>query len=182
MKALEPYLNDPNCLTSKRKEIERRLTGMESLVKGSPAPDIELHDPLGKQFSLYNSSFSSPYLLLLFWSAGCRHCKVVIEALYPWQQDPPITNQLSVVAISLDETESEIEAWQNARKNYSRWTHLLAGEGVRSKVASDYYILSTPQMILLDAGTKKIIALPDDLPALKAIIVTEALTANKEVQ
>jgi hypothetical protein len=30
-KVLKPYLNDPNCLTSKRMEIERRLKGIETL-------------------------------------------------------------------------------------------------------------------------------------------------------
>ena len=178
MKALEPYLNDPDCLTSKKKEIERRLNGMEMLVAGSKAPDIELKDESGQQFNLYNGRFSSPYLLLLFWSADCSHCKEVIEGLYPWQQNPLIKSQLSVVAISLDETESEIKSWQSARKNYEWWTHLRAGEGVRSKVAADYFILSTPQMILLDAGTKKIIILPGSLAELKAIVQPEAITSN----
>jgi thioredoxin-related protein len=85
------------------------------------------------------------------------------------------------VAISLDETESEIKAWQNASKNYSQWTHLRTEEGVRSKVAADYFILSTPQMILLDAGTKKIINLPGTLPELKAIVQPLSKTDNKEV-
>ncbi len=107
-----------SCLTSKRKEIERRLQGMETLVAGSKAPDIELKDADGKAFSLYASDPSSQYVLLLFWSADCSHCKETIENLYPWQQQPEINRQLSVVAISLDETESEIKAWQNASKDY----------------------------------------------------------------
>jgi hypothetical protein len=44
MKVLEPYLNDPVCLTTKRMEFERRLKGMESLLVGSKAPDIRLID------------------------------------------------------------------------------------------------------------------------------------------
>ena len=179
MKALEPYLDDPSCLTSKRKEIERRLQGMETLVKGSIAPDIELKDEMGQQFSLYRNSFSSPFLLLLFWSADCSHCREVIDGLHPWQQNPLIKSQLSVVAISLDETESEVRAWQKAKISYSGWKHLRAEEGVRSKVAADYYILSTPQMILLDTATKKIIDLPNTLTELKATIQPVAITDNK---
>lgn len=182
MKVLEPYLDDPSCFTAKRKEIEGRLHGMETLVRGSSAPDIELKDQTGQQFSLYSCNCSTPYLLLLFWSAGCSHCKEVIEVLYSWQQDPLIKSQLYVVAISLDETEREINAWQIVSKKYDQWTHLVAADGVRSKVAADYFILSTPQMILLDGVTKKIIDLPADLPDLKAIVHTESFTANKEVK
>jgi thioredoxin-related protein len=182
MKVLEPYLNDPACLTSKRKEIERRLQGMETLISGNRAPDIELKDADGKIFSLYSGDTSSPYVLLLFWSADCSHCKEIIQDLYPWQQQPEINQLLSVVAISLDETETEIMSWQRLKDNYKGWTHIRAEEGVRSKVAADYFILSTPQMILLDAGTKEIIDLPGTLPELKAIIQPGTITANKEVQ
>ncbi|MCU0371211.1 MAG: DUF5106 domain-containing protein, partial [Bacteroidales bacterium] len=35
MKILEPYLDDPKCMTSKRQEISRRLKGIETLVPGS---------------------------------------------------------------------------------------------------------------------------------------------------
>ncbi len=73
MKILEPYLNDTNCLTSKRKEISRRLKG---------------------------------------------------------------------------------------------WKHLRAEEGIRSKVANDYYILATPVMVLLNANTKEIIAVPNTMKEL----------------
>lgn len=182
MKVLEPYLDDPSCLTSKRKEIERRLQGMETLVAGSKAPDIELKDSEGKIFSLYASDQSSQYILLLFWSADCSHCRETIEGLYPWQQQPEITRLLSVVAISLDETQTEIVSWQHAKDNYKGWMHLRAEEGVRSKVAADYFILSTPQMILLDAGTKEIIDLPGTLPELKGIVQSGTITAKKELQ
>jgi thioredoxin-related protein len=182
MKVLEPYLDDPSCLTSKRMEIERRLKGMETLVAGSKAPDIELKNTDGKIFSLYNGDTSSRYVLLLFWSADCSHCKEIIQDLYPWQQQPEISRLLSVVAISLDETETEIMSWQRLKDNYKGWTHLRAEEGVRSKVAADYFILSTPQMILLDAGTKEIIGLPGTLPELKSIVQPEAITAKKELQ
>jgi len=182
MKVLEPYLNDPACLTSKRKEIERRLQGMKTLVKGSKAPDIRLTDEYGEAFSLYAYDPASRYVLLFFWSADCSHCKDVIENLYPWQQQPEISPQLSVVAISVDETESEIKSWQAALRKYEDWTHLRAEEGVRSKVAADYFILSTPQMILLNAGTNEIIDLPGTLTELKTIIQPEAITANKKSQ
>jgi len=56
------------------------------------------------------------------------------------------------------------------------YDHSLAGflmcapEGVRSKVASDYYVLATPVMVLLDAKTKEIVSVPNTLNELLTAI------------
>ncbi len=178
MKVLEPYIIDPNCLTFKKSEIERRLKGLETLLAGNEAPEIELNESDGTIFNLYACNPSSRYLLLFFWSAGCSHCKEMIEKLYPWQQQPEVNKELTVVAISLDETETEIKSWQRIIEKYNNWVHLRAPEGVRSKVAADYFVLSTPLMILLDAGTKEIIDLPDTLLELKTYLHTGKQTDN----
>jgi len=162
-KILEPYMNDPNCLTSKRQEIARRLKGMETLVPGSKAPDVALTDMYGSLFKLYEFEPRAKYLLLFFWSADCSHCVEMANQLYPWQQQPEMQQKIRVVAISLDETEKEIKAWRKKIPEMKGWKHLRAPEGVRSKVASDYFILATPVMILLDAKTKEIIAMPKTL-------------------
>jgi len=112
MKVLEPYLNDSNCLTSKRQEIERRLKGMETLVIGSKAPDIELKETSGTLFKLNNYNPATNYILLLFWSADCSHCVETVNSIYPWLQQSDTRQKVSVVAVSLDETETEIKAWE----------------------------------------------------------------------
>ncbi|MCX6234149.1 MAG: thioredoxin-like domain-containing protein [Bacteroidetes bacterium] len=170
MKALEPYLNDPNCRTSKRMEIERRLKGMETLVKGSKAPNIELKDTSGNLFKLNDFNPSSPYILILFWSADCSHCVETADAIFPWQQQSGNTQKISVVAISLDETETEIKVWEQKIGRLDGWKHLRAAEGVRSKVANNYFILATPVMIVLDTKTKDIIAMPNTLNELMTAI------------
>jgi hypothetical protein len=167
MKILEPYLNDPNCLTTKRMEINRRLKGMESLTAGTRAPDIQLKDAEGIPFNLYGFNPSSQYILLLFWSADCNHCIETVDAMVPWQRQPGIMQKLSVVAISLDESETEIAAWNKKIKSLPDWKHLRPDEGIRSKVANDYFILSTPVMIMIDSGTKEILSLPSTLSQLK---------------
>jgi hypothetical protein len=50
------------------------------------------------------------------------------------------------------------------------WKHLHAKEGVRSKEASDFYVLATPVMVLLDAKTKEIVASPNTVEELKKVI------------
>jgi thioredoxin-related protein len=170
MKVLQPYLDDPSCLTSKRMEIERRLKGMETLVKGSKAPNIDLKDSLGNLFDLYDFNPASPYILILFWSADCSHCTETVKAISPWLEKTENKQKVSVVAVSLDETETEIKAWEQKIVQLNGWKHLRAAEGVRSKVANDYFILATPVMIVLDTKTREIIALPGTLNELIAAL------------
>ena len=170
MKILEPYMNDSSCLTSKRQEIARRLKGMETLVAGSSAPNIIMKDIDDNLFELNTIETQCDYILILFWSAGCSHCMEMAEQLYPWQQQTNEKQKIMVVAISLDETETEVKAWEKKIAEFKGWKHMHAAEGVRSKVASDYYVLATPVMILLDAKTKDIIALPNTLNELMIVV------------
>ena len=167
MKILEPYTNDPNCLTSKRQEIARRLKGMETLVPGSIAPDISLKDTDGSQFELKSFNTPGKFILVLFWSADCSHCAELVSSVYPWQQQTDIRDKIAVVAVSLDETDTEIKAWEKKVPTLKGWKHLRAPDGVRSKAAGDYFVLATPVMVLLDAKTRAIVATPNTLDELK---------------
>jgi hypothetical protein len=75
-----------------------------------------------------------------------------------------------VVTISLDETETEIQSWSKKVTGLKGWTNLMATDGIRSKEASDYFILSAPVMVLLDSKTLKIISLPNNLKELTEAI------------
>jgi thiol-disulfide isomerase/thioredoxin len=169
---LQPYLDDPNCLTSKKQEIERRLKGIETLVPGSLAPPIVMHDSNDEPFDLYKTKSDARFTLLIFWSGDCSHCKELTDQLYPWQQQAEVVKDVMVVAISLDELDTEIAAWQKKKADYKQWKHLRAPDGVRSKVADDYYVLATPVMILIDQPTMKIVALPNTLAELKDAVKT----------
>jgi thioredoxin-related protein len=81
-----------------------------------------------------------------------------------------IKQKVDIVAISVDETKSEIKAWQQKIKELSGWIHLRAPEGVRSKVANDYYILSVPVLVLLDSKNREIISLPENVEQLNELI------------
>jgi peroxiredoxin len=170
MKVLEPYLDDPNCLTSKRREIERRLEGIKTLVAGSKAPNIELKDKSGNLFNLYSFNPASPFILVVFWSADCNHCMETVNTIYPWLQQPENKQKVSVVAISLDETETEMKAWEQKSALLDGWRHIRASEGVRSKAASDYFILATPVMVLVDTKTKTILVMPNTLNELMQVV------------
>src|SRR4030042_6844171 len=143
---LQPYLDDPDCLTSKRQEINKRLKGIETLVPGITATNVTMQDAENKPFDLYNYKTEKKNILLLFWSADCSHCEETVGKLYPWYKDPEVKQALDIVAVSVDETIDEIQKWENKIKELKGWTHLRAAEGLRSKVANDYYILGVPVM------------------------------------
>ena len=77
---------------------------------------------------------------------------------------------VDILAISLDKTDTEIRAWEQKIMEMKGWTHLRAAEGLRSKVAGDYYILGIPVMMLLNAKTKEIIALPESAEQLDELL------------
>ncbi len=159
VKMLEQYTKDPNCLTSKRLQIDKRLRGMQSLTVGTKAPNIVLNDSEGILFDLSSAPLTEERTLLLFYSAGCSHCTDLIRELKPWYDGLPAFQKPEVIAISLDDTEADIRSWSQMITGLPGWKHLRA-EGINSPVANDYFLLSTPVMILLNSKTKNILALP----------------------
>ena len=70
----------------------------------------------------------------------------------------------------MDETESEILKWQQKIRELKGWTQIRAEDGLRSKVANDYYILGIPVMVLIDSKTKEIVSLPEDAGQLENLL------------
>lgn len=167
---LQPYLDDPNCMTSRRQAINRRLEGIETLVPGTIVPNIVMQSPENIPFNLYSYQTEKEYMLLLFWSADCGHCKEVVNQLHPWSRQTQIQQMLTIVAISMDVTDKEILAWNQKIQELEGWIHLRTKEGLNSKVASDYYILGIPVMILVHSDTKAIISLPESIEELSELM------------
>lgn len=90
-----------------------------------------------------------------------------VGSLYPWQTLAENQQKITVVAVSLDETETEVKVWDQKIIELPGWKHIRTSEGIRSKVASDYFVLATPVMILIDAKTKEIISLPASINELQ---------------
>ncbi len=155
---LEQYTKDPNCKTYKRKEIEKRVTGIQTLAEGSLAPDFSFTDDSGKTQNFLKYTTSAKYKLVIFWSADCEHCEATVNELYNWHKNNK--NKMDIFALSLDESDTEIPKWQARHKELSGWNHILTKGGVNSKEAESYYILSTPTMFLIDSKTNKIISSP----------------------
>ncbi len=170
IKMLEPYLNDPRCLTSRRQAIEVRLKGIESLVIGSVAPDFDWKLTSGSTVKFQQFKTEAKYKLVLFWSADCQHCKELMDKLHPWYQNAAKRELMDVFAISLDETETEIPAWEKAKTGLPAFKHKRAAAGIRSPEAAAYFVLSTPMMVLVETSTNKIVALPETVEQLETVL------------
>jgi len=168
VKALQPYLDDPSCYTNKKQQIEKRLLGIKKLVVGSPAPDFTVTDGADAAKSFVTYPTTCRYKLVLFWSAGCDHCKELIKKLYPWYQQVSNKKAVEIFAIGMDDTESDIKLWDKVHPLLVGWKHMLPQGGINSKVANAYFILSSPVMVLVDAQTNNIVAIPETVEQLEA--------------
>lgn len=167
---LSTYLDDPNCLTAKRQAILKRVEGMKTLVTGSVAPEIKYTDPAGNTISLQNYQTKAPYKLVLFWSADCPHCMELVNKLYSFYQKTGNRDKMAIFAVSLDETETEIAAWEKEIKLLPGWNHYRANGGVNSPEAASYFILATPVLILVSSSDNKIVSMPETVEQLQEVL------------
>jgi peroxiredoxin len=167
---LAPYLDDPNCLTSKRQAILKRLEGMKTIVPGTLAPDFTFTDESGKSASFQSYHPETPYKMVLFWSADCSHCMELVHKLYTWWQKPGNAQKLTVFALSLDETETEIAEYDKVLPILEGWKHVLTQGGVNSPEAGSYYILATPVMIVVNSLTNEIVSMPENIEQMESAL------------
>lgn len=164
---LSTYLDDPNCLTAKRQAILKRVEGMKTLLPGTLAPDISFKDLTGNTTSLHGYKVKAKYKLVLFWSADCPHCMELVNKLYSFWQQPGMKENIAIIAVSLDDTETEVAEWTSAIKILPGWTHHLTKGGVNSPEANSYFILATPVMVLVDATNNQIVSMPESVEQLE---------------
>jgi thiol-disulfide isomerase/thioredoxin len=161
---LEQYTKDPNCKTYKRKEIEKRVTGIQTLIEGTLAPDFAFIDESSKAQNFLSYKTSAKFKLVIFWSADCEHCVGLVNQIYEWHLKNK--NKIDIFALSLDESDTEISKWEVMHEKLLGLNHVLTQGGINSKEAESYFILSTPTMFLVDSKTNKILASPVDLDEL----------------
>ena len=74
--------------------------------------------------------------------------------------------KLNIIAVSLDETETEVKKWENKIITLPGWKHLRVKGGINATVANDYAILSTPVMFLVESESNIIVDIPNNLEQL----------------
>lgn len=166
MAMLQQYIDDPNCLTSKKQQIIKRVEGMAKLVVGTLAPDFSMNNIDGSVFNFHAYKGTAKYKLLLFWSADCEHCQQLVNGMKQWFNETGNHEKLDIIALSVDETEAEVKKWESVIINLHGWKHLHAKGGINAAVANDYAILSTPVMFLVESKSNIIVGMPDNLEQL----------------
>lgn len=144
---LEEFSLDPDCQATFRTKINAQIERIRTLQVGEKAPDIYLD-----AFHLYTHHFDKKTVLILFYSPSCFHCTELLVDLIPYSEKW----SLSVIALQVDE---EMNHWIFP----SHWINSKADDKVRKA----YGVFSTPSLYLIQAKSKRISAIPENLTELK---------------
>jgi peroxiredoxin len=115
-------------------------------TEGNPAPDISLQDPDGKVITL--SSLKGQYVLLDFWAAWCKPCRMenptVLENYNKYKND-----NFTIYQVSLDRQRSDwVEAIE--KDGLSDWYHVSDLKYWQSEAAALYGVRGIPANFLID--------------------------------
>lgn len=160
--ALQSYLEDDKCLTSMKLIVLQRSEAMKNIIPDQYAPDFQFINEKGFQYMLNEYKTSSRFKLLLFWNTGCMNCLALTDQLYEWYQDLAPEHRPAVFAVNLDELYDET-VWRKKISEMPGWEHMIDKGGIDSEVANAYGILYTPEIILIDSKTGRIVKLPQTI-------------------
>ncbi len=160
IKMLEQHIRNPNCLTSRKQEIIRRLEGMKKLGKGAVAPPFDAEMANGMQVHFSGISEENSYGLLIFYESTCSHCKELLQELKSWYENPENNAWFDVITIAVDDKRTQWKQFHLQEK--FKWTDIWAPGGVNSQVCKEYYILSSPVLFIVD-DQRKILATPQNI-------------------
>ncbi|MDM8162172.1 thioredoxin-like domain-containing protein [Labilibaculum sp. K2S] len=160
MKMLELHLNNPDCLTSKRQAIEKRLEGLKKMVIGAEAPAFEAQMADSLLFRFDGVPKEKNYGLLVFYDTTCGHCSQLMQELRNWYAKLENAVWFNIVSVALNENR---QVWKSAhRLEQFAWNDVWAPGGVNSEAAGKYFVLGTPMLYIVDPDLK-IVAMPKDM-------------------
>lgn len=144
-----PYIDSLAAKLSKaypdNKEVAtfaQQVADLRALSKGSEAPGFTLSTPEGEEVSL--SSYQGNYVLVDFWAAWCKPCRMEnpnLVEMYQAYKD----QGFEILGVSLDQND---ESWIEAiKKDELIWTQV---RDVDNEVAETYQVQAIPANYLLN--------------------------------
>jgi len=125
-----------------KEAFETRMAGYAALKEGMKAPNITF----ANNSSLYE--LESEQTLVVFWASWCPHCMEEMPKLQEWAKNNPDT---FVLAVSLDEDSAAI---QESIRNFPDMLHYCDLQKWNGKTVTDYFVVATPSLFLLDKEQK----------------------------
>ncbi len=157
---LGKYINNEKCTATKKWNIQYRIESLNKIFVGATAPNFTFTNINNQTKTLHNFGNDKPYKILIFWSADCSHCMEFVNQFYPFYERANLQQWFNVLAVSLDETETEIPVWKKATEQLPQWEHTRLQQGLSSPEAREYYVLSTPTIFIIETQSGKIAAIP----------------------
>lgn len=153
-----PYAEQIKCSDEQYNEL-LEVSEYYSRVKiGKLAQNISGITLFDESFDLYN--IDNEYVIVLFWSYSCPHCREMIEDLKHFLDE---NQNFSMIAVSVKGELNKIKKF--AKKQDMRAYFYHDGLEWNSPNVDNYAVTSTPSMFLLDKD-KKIIYKPFDFQEL----------------
>lgn len=131
------------------RDLAQKVQLSRSLAVGAQAPEIALPNPEGEILSL--SSLRGNYVLIDFWAAWCRPCRVENPNVVKVYQEYSDKN-FEILGVSLDKTKS---AWLQAiEQDGLPWLHISDLKYWRNEAAQTYQVKAIPATYLIDPEGK----------------------------